>query len=256
MKRVVVFTLVILAIVGCKSNKVTVPGTAVAMSTKKVIKNHQENHFDAEFMSAKLKAVYDDGKTKQTISVKFRMQTDSAIWMSGTVMGYPVAKLLITPESVQFYEKLDKSYFEGDFELLSNFLGTDVSFNLMQNLLLGHSVKPLKSAKFSAVVDDASYKLSPKEQEALFDVFFWVYPNHFRLKKQQISQPTEQKRLTIEYGDYQKVEEHLIPKDVRITAIEQTDRTLLTLEYRGVELNKKQTFPYKVPQGYKPISFE
>lgn len=256
MRRVVLYVLFGLLVVGCKSNKVVVPGTARAMSTKKVIKNHHENQFDADYMSAKLKAIYDDGKTKQTISVKFRMQTDSAIWMSGTVMGYPVAKLLITPESVQFYEKLDKSYFEGDFELLSNFLGTEVSFESMQDLLLGHSVQDLKSNKFSAVVDEASYKLSPKEQQALFDIFFWVYPNHFRLKKQQISQPRDQKRLTIEYGDYQKIDEQLIPKDVKITAVEQTDRTLLTLEYRGVELNKKQSFPYKVPQGYKPISFE
>ena len=39
-----------------------------------------------------------------------------------------MAKALITPTKVSYYEKINNTYFEGDFSLLSNWLGTDLDF--------------------------------------------------------------------------------------------------------------------------------
>ena len=106
------------------------------MSSKEVIANHNEVSFSENTINARLKAVYRDNENMQTITIKLRMEKDSTIWMSGTMLGIPLAKILITNSEVLFYEKLNKTYFKGDFELLSNFLGTKVDFDIVQNLLL------------------------------------------------------------------------------------------------------------------------
>jgi hypothetical protein len=44
-----------------------------------------------------------------------------------------MAKASITPTSVSYYG----TYFEGDFSALSQWLGTDLDYNKIQNMLLG-----------------------------------------------------------------------------------------------------------------------
>jgi hypothetical protein len=48
-----------------------------------------------------------------------------------------MAKASITPTSVSYYEKIKGTYFEGDFSALSQWLGTDLDYNKIQNMLLG-----------------------------------------------------------------------------------------------------------------------
>jgi hypothetical protein len=50
-----------------------------------------------------------------------------------------MAKASITPTSVSYYEKIKGTYFEGDFSALSQWLGTDLDFNKIQNMLLGEA---------------------------------------------------------------------------------------------------------------------
>ncbi len=45
------------------------------------------------------------------------------IWLSAKL---GLARMMITPESVRFYNKLDNEYFDGDYKLLSDFVGVDL----------------------------------------------------------------------------------------------------------------------------------
>jgi hypothetical protein len=47
-----------------------------------------------------------------------------------------MAKASITPTSVSYYG----TYFEGDFSALSQWLGTDLDYNKIQNMLLGEAL--------------------------------------------------------------------------------------------------------------------
>lgn len=240
-------------LVSCKAKKVEDGATALAMSSKEIIKNHCKNKFDKKTISARLKAVYRDQNNLQTITIKLRLEKDEVIWMSGTILGIPMAKILITPTNVQFYEKLNKTYFEGDFTLLSDFLGTDVNFEIIQNLLIGESILDLNEKKFTASVHGNTYLLTPKKQEDLFDILFWINPTNFKMKKQEVRQQEDQKRLTIDYAEYQKIKEVVFPKTINIIAVEKETRTFIDLEYKSVEFDKRLSFPFKIPQGYQKI---
>ena len=226
------------------------------MSTKNIINNHYENSFDKKTINARLKATYRDKDNLQTITVKLRLEKDTTIWMSGTMLGIPLAKIMITPHKVQFYEKLGKTYFDGDFLLLSDFLGTEVDFKAIQNLLVGQTILDLNNKKQTSIVDGESYLLAPKNQEALFDVLFWLNPMNFKVDKQEVRQSDAQKRLTIVYAEYQTIHREVFPKTINITAIDKTERTFLELEYRSVEFDKKLSFPFKIPLGYQEIRLD
>jgi len=149
LKKTIHILIVSVLLVSCKA-KIIEGSTAISMSSKNIIKNHYEHQFNKKTINARLKAVYRSHDDLQTITIKLRLEKDKAIWMSGTMLGFPLAKIMITPTKVLFYEKLDKTYFEGDFTLLSNFLGTEVDFEIIQNLLIGESILDLTKKKYSA----------------------------------------------------------------------------------------------------------
>ncbi|MCF6278828.1 MAG: DUF4292 domain-containing protein [Flavobacteriaceae bacterium] len=240
----------------CKSKKATTNTTVMSMSAKKIIKNHYSNSFDKKTIKARLKAKYQDNKNSQSITIKLRLEKDKAIWMSGTILGIPLAKVLITPTRVVYYEKIKKTYFDGDFRLLSDFLGTKVDFEKLQNLLIGQAILNLKNKRYRSETDDYSYLLEPKKQEELFDILFWLNPLTFKVNKQEVRQPIEQKKLTVSYIEYQNISGEVFPKKINIIAIDKTKRTLLDLEYRSVEFDRKLSFPFKIPSGYKEIKLK
>lgn len=249
--------IICLIFASCKSTKSTTSNSSIAsMSSKKVINKHYEGAFDRKTISARVKAKYQDNKNNQSFMIKLRLEKDKAIWMSGAFLGFPVAKVLITPSRVTYYEKIKKTYFDGDFSLLSKFLGTELDYNKIQNLLLGESIMNMKDTKYGVDIDHNSYLLEPKNQEELFDIFFWLNPSNFKLDKQEVRQSIEQKKLTVSYKEYQKIDNTFLPKMIQVNAVEKDKRTLLDLEYKNVEFDKELSFPFTIPLGYKEIKLD
>jgi hypothetical protein len=70
-----------------------------------------------------------------------------------------MAKASITPTSVSYYEKIKGTYFEGDFSALSQWLGTDLDYNKIQNMLLGEPLDDLSKGKYKESLGEQSYRL-------------------------------------------------------------------------------------------------
>ena len=102
---------------------------------------------------------------------------------------YGVAKALITPNRVAFYDKWNNQYFDGDYTILSDLLGIELDFEKVQNLMLGESLFNLKKNNYKASTNEASYVLEPKRQNALLELFLLLNPAHFKMDSQQLFQP-------------------------------------------------------------------
>ena len=64
------------------------------------------------------------------------MRLAATPWMSANMI-VPIAKLLVTPERVSFYEKFQKTFFEGDVSFINQQYNTSFEFKDLQNLLMG-----------------------------------------------------------------------------------------------------------------------
>lgn len=249
--------LIFLVITSCKSRKNVVENNTIeVVSAKKLINKHYEASFNQQTIDAKINAKYKDKNTSVSISIKLRLEKDKAIWMSATKLNIPVAKLLITPTSVKYYEKLDKTYFEGDFSLLSKWLGTDLDFEKVQNLLLGQAVLNLKKEKYDVQIINKSYELKPKQDNNLYGILFFINPKNYKLDKQEIVNPIKDQLLSVSYPNYIEMAGEKFPKSIDIEVLDNKQITLINMEYKSVEFNKKLTFPFTIPSGYKKISLK
>ena len=254
MKKITYIVLAIMLLIsfGCKSTKsITSNGELDSkISSRQLIKEHTKTFTKFKTLQARVKVEYLQGDMEQSHSINLRMEKDKTIWLSATL---GVVRAKITPTKVSFYNKLDNTYFDGDFSLISDLLGTDLDFNKVQNMLLGEALFDLTSNNYKADVYDKSYLLQPKRQSELLEILLLLNPSHFKMDSQQISQTLKQRMLQIDYKNYQEVNKQVLPQLVNIIALEGNLETQINMEFKSVTLDSDLRFPFRIPTGFKEI---
>ncbi|MCX7548826.1 DUF4292 domain-containing protein [Xanthomarina sp. F1114] len=241
----------ILFFTACKSSKISSDGTAnLSLTSKEVIKENSRTSPDFKTLQAKVKISYSQGNDSQTHTVSFRMLKDQIIWISSS---FNIVRAKITPEKVSYYNKLDNTYFDGDFSLLSDILGTDLDFEKVQNMLLGDPLFELNRTDYSMSVSNDKYLFQPKEQLALFELFYLISPVHFKIDSQQLAQPIEARFLQVDYLNYQLIDKQNLPEDIKIIVLEADKETVIEMSFKSVYLNQDLRYPFKIPSGFEEI---
>lgn len=256
--------LCVLILTSCKTTKnVVKKDTDVKkMSARKIIRKHLENTFEAKTLDAKMKVVYENTtkegeRTKNGFTVRLRMQKDSVIWIKANKV-ITVFKAIITPNSFRFYVSVPKNkhYFEGDYGMLKNMLGVDVTFGQLQNMLWGQSIFEMKGSKYKATIEGGSYKLVPKVQEELFNTLFRINPENFKLDQMYLTKEEKEQSLRIDYRKYKQIDQMWLPMGITINAKEGTKSTYMDLDYKSLNINRPISIPYRVPSTYKRLELK
>jgi hypothetical protein len=162
-----------------------------------------------------------------------------------------MAKALITPSQVKYYEKMNGTYFEGDYQSLSQWLGTDLDFIKIQNMLLGEPIDDMTKANYTTVSIDKFYKLNNVENDT--EKSFSFETEKYLLKKQQIIQAEKQRMFEVNYSNFQEYTNSFLPSNLFINAVQKKGKTEISIDYNSITLNDDLSFPYSVPNGYDRI---
>ncbi len=227
--------------------------TAKDISARKVAKKHIAANFDKNTIDAKLKMNFDNGKTKQSLSVSLKMKKDEVIWLKGSKF-ITVFKAEITPTSVRFYSSVLKNSFEGDFSMIKDLLGVEINFEQLQNLFLGQSLTDVRAEDQEVEIVNNRYILSPEKQAELFDIFFNINPAHFKLDEQTIVNADKDLRLDVKYPSYNLIEDVVFPSAINIKAKNKKKVTTIDFEYKSVVFNDEVNMSFNMPKGYKKLS--
>lgn len=244
--------LMVLMLMSCGTSKKTVSNLKET-STKELISSHKAAMPEFETLAGRVQLSYETDRKSQSVTVSLRMEKDKTIWVKASILGITLAKILITPESVSYYETIGKTYFEGDFSLLGDWLGTPINFQQAQNLLLGQSIFHLDSSKYSSEIFQNKFKMLPKRQPHNFIHSLFLNPENFRVALETLAQPEQDRILNIRYGDYQMVGGQYFPVDISIITSEEQSQTKIEVNYKKIDLNVDISFPFDIPSGYEKI---
>lgn len=247
-----------MTLVSCKAKAKVVSGNSTdmnSMSAERIIKNHYANKNDFKTLYIKSNVKYSDDKQNQNLTAEIKIKKDEQILVSIRFLGITMAKALITPSSVSYYEKMGGTYFEGDFSKLSQWLGTDLDYNKVQNILIGQAMDDLTKGNYQDSLIDQVYRLENTSKNNTKKYFFFDKDN-FLLNKQEIAQIAENRKIEVSYSDYKMYNESQIPSDIAINAEQDKGKTEINLGYSTITMNEELTFPYSVPSGYKRISIK
>jgi hypothetical protein len=242
-------------LIGCKSKQAV--ASAAAKDTaeiSKIINGHYANETNFKTLNIKANAKYEDPSQSHSLNADIRIKKNEIIWINIKILGFPIAKALITPAKVSYYEKINNTYFEGDFSMLSNWLGTDLDFQKVQNLLLGKSIDDLLKGNWISGINDKLFKLSQAQTTDISKEFYFEAAN-FLLKKETITQASQNRALEIQYPSYKEVERIFLPNEIYIKAT-QKDKISIAIEYKNTTFNENLNYSYAIPSDYKAIQID
>lgn len=256
--KIFVLSILILLQVSCTTQKAVTTGDVEDMKTTELVKNvlAQSPKFTHLTISSKINADIDD--VSVGLNGKIYVHNGKKIWVNVTKFGVTGARALITPEGFKAYEKLDRTYIDGDFTYFNNLLKVDfIDYQKLQNLLLGRIFVDLKASEFDSELVGNQYKLSFEENESILKnpkegKYFqeYYFDSNFNLTKAFIIEPKSKRELEITYDGWQKVGTQSFPKTVKVL-VKDTKTQKVDLEYNNFTFEQSET-PFEIPSGYKP----
>lgn len=243
----------VLILAACKSPALPSSRTPMKdIQLKELTKSISKNQLNYKKFRSRVKTTYDNGKRKQQIIINLRMEKSKSIWMSANMI-VPIAKLIITPERVSFYEKFQKTFFEGDVSFINQQFNTNFEFNDLQNLLMGLPLTNLNKGRWETISHPKYYILTPKSNKLRFRPTFFYDPKNFLLLEQRFMVPGTKQSLTVKYLNHQKLEGEYVPGELQISLFDGSELTSIKLEYTRADFPDRLSIPFEIPSGYQPI---
>jgi len=241
-------------LVSCSAKKAVITEKVFndKLTADKIIENHYKNKLNFNTLYIKSNVSYKDPNQSQNVTAEIKIKKNEIILVSIRILGITMAKALITPEKVQYYEKLNSSYFDGNYSALSKLLGTELDFQKVQNLLLGEAIDNLRNGKYNFTLEDNKYKLASVSNSGISKTFYLSGDNYL-LNKEDISQPGLERMLQVIYPVRKSAEEYNLPSGISIEANQKSEKTTININYNSISFNEELSFPYSVPNSYERV---
>ena len=251
----------------CKTNRSIIKDPIKEYGADYLFEKLKENELKFEWISAKFAIDLVIDNKKNSFRGQLRMRRDSAIWISfSPALGIEMARILITNDSVKFINRINKTYFSGDYSFVHDFIGTNVDYDVLQSVLLGNDLTFYEDGKFRASYDSKEYHLvtggrsklkkfvkNEHDNDRIYIQNIFLNPETYKITKMKIKEiKKESKKLDAFYDDFQKIEEQLFPHHLSfdITA----DKPVwVDLNYSKISINQSLEFPFKITSKYSRI---
>jgi hypothetical protein len=209
-----------------------------------------------------------------------RIIKDSAIWISlNAALGIEAVRLLLTKNTVSFFDRYHKKYYRGDYEFFKEKLGIDFNFNVIQALLINdllyyetlsleksyfkffqgrsedcYTLISAKGRKLNRKLKKVVRKSNKHKDCSLIFQENFINPVTFKVNKLIIAELLENKwRMNVSYSDYRRKRNQLLAHIIDFSLLSESKNISCKLSYSGVYLKNRINIPFKIPSKYKQI---
>ena len=208
----------------------------------------------------------DEKKSKTNLNGQLRILKDSIIWISlSPALGIEAARLVLTQDSIKFINRLDKTYFIGDFNFVNQIFGTTVDFDMVQAIITGNDMENYEDEKFRGSIDKLEYKLTAthriKRKKILKQTDtpnvlvqnIWLDPSTFKITRINLKEFNDENiKLQASYTDFEAINNQLIPLSIQFE-INGGKKFDLFFNYSKIEMDNQLSFPFKVPDSFNKM---
>jgi hypothetical protein len=222
------------------------------------------SNYSSKWFSARAAVDVALEKDERSFQAHIKICKDSLIWISiSPALGIEVARVLIEPDTVRFINRIEGTYFIGDFGYLSNLLQADLSFELVQAVLLGDAYLHYSVDKYIQDIENNDYVLSTfkkrkikRENELeipeILTQEIWYSPITSKVNRMEMRDYRPVRSFNVSYLNREIVDSIAVPSRIELSAT--ANKSLrLTMDYSKISVNKKQNISFTIPEDYEPI---
>lgn len=166
-----------------------------------------------------------DDKSPLSFSSNLRIRRGEVIRFSiAPMLGIEVARVDITPDGVLAVDRLHKRYVKAGFDELSSIANTELSFNIIQSLLMNELFLPGKTGvdrtdveKFKLNQGENIIRLDVRNSKD-FDYSFFTSPKDGSLEETVIKLRNTDFSIHCKYDDFTMLEDDFFPRKIKFSA--------------------------------------
>lgn len=211
--------------------------------------NIEPAEVDFKYLKLKTKITLND----QSFPASVNIRKDSLIWISISV-GLEAARGIITKDSLIFLDRLHRNYYKFDFKSLSQQLNFDVSYDLIQALIIGNM--PIKKRENDVISkEENTFKISQDLQ--LFQLENFIDGESKKLKQIIGKSTNGASNLKIDYENFLVLNQFLMPQNINTQIDAQTSdkevKTVVNLQHTKIDIVEQNPgFAFTIPKTYQP----
>ncbi|MDQ3192000.1 MAG: DUF4292 domain-containing protein [Bacteroidota bacterium] len=249
----------------CKTKENVQRGPLFDRGPNFLFEKMRSKEFNYDWISSKFAVEITEGKDKTSFKANYRAKKDSVIWVSiSPALGIEVARAIITKDTVKFMNRMNSTYFEGDFNYINNTFGVDLDFDMLQSVLTGNAFASYEEDEFKSFVDKEHYLLSTMRKRKLRKSLqkndslnltaqsIWLEPKTYKISKFGIYDFSTNNNLEVFYSNFALVESQLFPFNIFFT-LTGDHPVQINIQYSKVANDTPQSFPFTIPEKYESI---
>lgn len=246
------------------------------ISDKKLLKKTTKNYLSYEYLTLKFSGKVQWENTSKSIRGIIKTKRDSIVWISMYhSSGIPITKIVLTKDSIIFLNRLNNTYYTGDYDFLEDQLNFSLTFNNVQGILLNElflyndTITKLKELKdFKRYSDTTCYALQSVKKKAFRkyskkqrknkrikrkwrDGFtiqgFRILPDTFKIKEMSVKDIPNKMKFTVNYADFKVFLNKLFPRNLKISIFTPNDTIKTNLKIKKITKNESLKFSLKIP---------
>ena len=249
----------------CSSKKSFTKTTLHEFTAAKLIQEVEENKFDFDNYNAKMNLHVETKDRSFNVKGQLRMKSDSIIWTSVSLpMGLEIMRMKVTPDSVFFLNRNDKTYLCERIEVFNDISPMITTIGFIQAVLVGNDINLRESDNYKVQIDDGQYNLliskklkkSIKNNDDEWKVMLkdiWIDPQLFKITKYYIREYNDSKRkIELQYSDFEEVNGKNIPTKIIIN-IHGDFYLKANISFSNIVVNQPLEYNFSIPKKYERI---
>lgn len=282
--RTLIAIIICAGLFSCKSSREIVRVENLRpIGTTRLLKNLENNAFDYKEMEISRISCQYESKT-QNVSFRGTIKAinNEKILLTFNKMNVPVGKVLLTPDSVQFINYIEKTFFLDDYEYLGNLLNIDLDFETVNAILSNNAfsyrddkhnnafreftsevdsgmyvLKSIKDRKLEKVMkrgkDKKIDRLLKKMDEDQLILQTLYIDSKFKLRKVVLEDQLNKRMGIIGFADFMKVDRQMYPGEISLQFNSPKDNLRMKIKVGKVSMEKNQNFNFKIPERYERV---
>ncbi|MBI5217476.1 MAG: DUF4292 domain-containing protein [Bacteroidia bacterium] len=268
-----VFIGLILLFNSCKTKKQIFHFSNIRpMRAVKLYDNIEFNKLRFKTLSVKFSATYEKDGDSQSFGGAIRIKNDSLIWISIVpALGIEAARIFITKDSIKFINRINSTYYIGNYSYLQSLLNLEIDFKILQSVLTNELFLYSRSAEdednairgYKSSVDSNLYviqslrdrkvnrKLKKNKTNDLILEEISVIPVIFKISRVCINDFEYQKSLDLIYTNFNTFDEQMVPQNLDFKIKDKNKQINVSIEYTKITINKELEYPFSIPEKYK-----
>ncbi|MGD9929667.1 MAG: DUF4292 domain-containing protein [Mangrovibacterium sp.] len=277
--------LFLLAMASCRAPKTLTVEKLRPLSSNKLIRSIEENAFDYSSLDIKrIACQYETPDNKTSFRASLKWEQDNYIFMTVSKMNIPVARMLLSPDSVKMVNFLEKNYFLGDYAFLEKFISADIDFDVVQSIITNDvfsyrdDPKDNDFREFVSYTDSGMYvlqslknrklgKIQRKGKEEKIDrylkkldeedfvvQYLYVDPKMFKVRKIILDDPLNSRKVQVDFDNFVPVEKQLYPGSIDVHFISPENDLKMKLKLSKFSTENDPDINFNIPEKYKRVN--